>query len=142
MAGDVAAHVGGRDAGLAAERRDDRVVDVVLGDGLGADGEQQVDMLAGLAVQHRWLGGPGACHASMAWPDERVDRLGERGAGLVHGHVEQADGLSARTSRESPGMGWPSCCQRMQPTRSRVISSLRSPENSQVSVTARMSSIG
>jgi hypothetical protein len=30
----------------------------------------------------------------------------------------------------------------MQPTRSRVISSLRSPENSQVSVTARISSMG
>ena len=39
-------------------------------------------------------------------------------------------------------MGEPLCCQRMHPTRSREISSLRSPENSQVSVTARISSIG
>ena len=39
-------------------------------------------------------------------------------------------------------MGRPACCQRMHPTRSREISSLRSPENSQVSVTARINSIG
>jgi hypothetical protein len=39
-------------------------------------------------------------------------------------------------------MGSPSCCQRMQPVRSREISSLRRPENSQVKVSARMSSIG
>lgn len=48
----------------------------------------------------------------------------------------------ASTSSESPGMGKPSCCQRMQPVRRRDISSLRRPPKSQVRVTARMSSIG
>ena len=143
MAGDVAAHVGGRDAGFGAERRDDRVVDVVPGDRLGADGEQHVDVLAGLAVERRGWAGRAACQASMAWPSERVDGLGERGAGLVHGHVQQADGLVGEDVGGSRRrMGCPSCCQRMQPTRSRGISSLRRPENSQVSVIARISSIG
>jgi hypothetical protein len=50
VAGDVAADVGGGDAGLGAQRRDDRVVDVVLGDRLGADAEQDVRVLAGPAV--------------------------------------------------------------------------------------------
>ena len=61
---------------------------------------------------------------------------------LCTGTSSRQTASSARMSRESPGMGRPSCCQRMHPTRSREISSLRSPENSQVSVTARISSIG
>jgi hypothetical protein len=39
-------------------------------------------------------------------------------------------------------MGRLSCCQRMQPTRSRAISSLRWPAKSQVKVMARISSTG
>ena len=78
----------------------------------------------------------------MAWPSDRVDGLGERGAGLVGGHVEQADRVAGQDLGGVAGIGVPSCCQRMQPTRSRAISSLRSPANSQVSVTARTSSSG
>ena len=140
MAGDVAADVGGGDAGLGAQRRDDRVVDVVLGDGLGADREQHVDALAGLAVQPLRLVGPQRLPGLDGLADDRVDGLGERGAGLVHGNVEQADRVLGEDLAGVAGMGRPSCCQRMQPTRSRAISSLRSPENSQVSVTARISS--
>ena len=67
VAGDVAADVGGRDAGFGAERRDDRAVDVGLGDRVRADGEEQVDVLAGLAVQPRGLGGPQR-PARLRWP--------------------------------------------------------------------------
>jgi uncharacterized protein YciI len=42
----------------------------------------------------------------------------------------------------SPVIAVPSCCQRMQPIPSPAISSLRWPENSQASVTARTSSSG
>ena len=82
-----------RDAGLGAQRRDDRVVDVVPGDRLGADGEQHVRVLAGLAVQAAGLGGPQRLPGLDGLPDDRVDGFGERGAGLVDRHVQQADGL-------------------------------------------------
>src|SRR6202011_4330642 len=48
VAGDLAADVGGGDTGFSAQRRDDRVVDVDLGDGLGAHAKQHVDVFAGL----------------------------------------------------------------------------------------------
>jgi len=50
VAGDVPADVGGRDCGLAAERGDDRGVDVGLGQAFRAMREQEVDVLGGLAV--------------------------------------------------------------------------------------------
>ena len=70
-----------------------RAVDVVAGDRVGADGEQHVGVLAGLAVQPGWLGGAQRLPGLDGLPDDRVDGLGERGAGLVHGHVQQADGI-------------------------------------------------
>ena len=73
VAGDVAAHVGGRDAGLGAQRRDDRVVDVIPGDRLGADGEQHVHVLTGLAVQ-RGLAGRAGRTARPRWPARRSGR--------------------------------------------------------------------
>jgi hypothetical protein len=96
VAGDVAADVGGRDAGLGAQRRDDRLVDVVPGDRLGADREQDVRVLAGLAVQARWLGRPQGLPCLDGLARDRVDGLGERGAGLVHGNVQQADGVAGQ----------------------------------------------
>lgn len=93
MTGDLAAHVVGRDAGLGAQRWDDRLVEVGAGDGLGAHREQHVDALTGLAIDHRWLRRacdlPGLDRLAEQW----VDRFGERDAGLVHGHVEQANGV-------------------------------------------------
>lgn len=77
MAGDVAADVGGRDPGLSAERRDDRAVDVVFRDRVRADGEQQVDILAGLAVQPRRLGRPQGLPGFDGLADER-ERVGRR----------------------------------------------------------------
>ena len=93
VAGDVAADVGGRDAGLAAQRGDDRAVDVVLRDRLRAHGEQQVDLLAGLAVKPGGLRGAHRLPGVDGLAEQRVDRLGERGPGLVDRHVEQADGI-------------------------------------------------
>ena len=107
MAGDVAADVGGRDPGFGAERRDDRAVDVGLGDRVRADGEQQVDVLAGLAVQPRGLGGPQGLPGLDGLADDRVDGLGERGAGLVDGHVEQADGVGGEDLAGVAGDGQP-----------------------------------
>lgn len=54
----MAPRVGGRDAGFAAEHRDDPLVDVYLGHGAGPVGEQEVDLVGGLAIQHRRLPGP------------------------------------------------------------------------------------
>src|SRR5260370_28545980 len=93
VAGDVAAEGGGRDPGFGAQRRDDRAVDVSLADRVRAYGEQQVDVLAGLAVQPRGLGGPQGLPGFDGLADDRVDGLGERGAGLVDRYVEQADGV-------------------------------------------------
>jgi hypothetical protein len=58
VAGHVRADVGCWDGGLAAEHRDDGVVDVVGGDTAGSDGEQQVDLFADAAVEKLRLGRP------------------------------------------------------------------------------------
>ena len=78
----------------------------------------------------------------MAWPMSGSTGLVNAVPVLLTGTSSRQTASSARISRESPGMGSPSCCQRTQPTRSREISLLRRPENSQVRVSARMSSIG
>jgi hypothetical protein len=91
VAGDVASDVGGWDAGLAAKHRNDGVVDVVGGEPAGSDGEQQVDPLAGAPVQQSRLGWPGGLPGVEGLAEDRIHRLGERGAGLVRGDVEQAD---------------------------------------------------
>jgi hypothetical protein len=54
----VAADVRGGDARVTAQHRDDRVVDVLLGDGLSMHGEQHVDVFTCLAVQSFRLAGP------------------------------------------------------------------------------------
>ena len=91
VAGDVPADVGGGNAGLAAEHRDDRVIDVGGGDLPGPEGEQQVDELAGAAVGELRLGGADGLPGVEGLAQDRVDRLGERGAGLVGRHVQQAE---------------------------------------------------
>ena len=106
---------GRRTAGRPARRS--------CGRSAGLGGPQRLPRLDGLAV-------------------DRVDGLGERGAGLMDGTSSRQTASPARMSRESAGTGCPSCCQRTQPVRSREISSLRSPENSQVRVSARISSTG
>ena len=78
----------------------------------------------------------------MAWPTIGSTGLVNAVPVLCVGMSSRQTASRASTSSESPGIGMPSCCQRMQPTRSRAISSLRSPANSQVSVIARTSSIG
>jgi hypothetical protein len=93
VAGDAAPGVGGWDAGLAAQRGDDRRVDVGVGDPPRPHREQQVDVLAGLAVQHLRLVRPDRLPCLDGLADQGVDGLGERGPGLVRGDVEQADGV-------------------------------------------------
>ncbi|MFK0113862.1 hypothetical protein [Streptomyces sp. NPDC091217] len=86
--GDVAADVGRGDSGLAAEHRDDRRVDAVLGDLAGAVGEQEVRQLAGLVVEHLRLGGSDGLPCLDGLAQKRVDGLGERGADLVAEDVQ------------------------------------------------------
>ncbi|HYA50919.1 MAG TPA: hypothetical protein VEG33_07080, partial [Streptosporangiaceae bacterium] len=88
VAGDGAAHVGVGGPGLAAEHRDDGVVDVGGGDAAGAEGEQQICPLAGAPVGQLRLGGTGSLPVLDGLAEDRVDRLGERGAGLVRRDVE------------------------------------------------------
>ena len=142
VAGDVAAEVSCRDTCLGAERGDQGAVDVVPRDRVRADGEQQVHLLAGLAIGPCGLLGPQRLPGLDGLTDQGVDGLGEGGAGLVHRDVEQADGVLDEDVGGVTGDGCPSCRQRMQPTRSREISSLRRPENSQVRARARMSASG
>ncbi|UZG60300.1 hypothetical protein [Rhodococcus opacus] len=68
------------------------------GDPAGAEGEQQVDSLAGAAVVKLRLGGAHRVPGVEGLAEDRVDRLGERGAGLVRGDIEQAD----RVTRQDP----------------------------------------
>ncbi len=70
---------------------DDRVVDVVLADPPGPDCEQEVHLLTGFPVQHRWLRGVQGLPCFDRPAQQRVDGLGERGAGLVGRDIEQTD---------------------------------------------------
>jgi hypothetical protein len=72
-----------------------------------ADGEEQADVLAGLAVQPRGLGGPQGLPGFDGLPDDRVDGLGERGAGFVDWYVEQADGVGGEDLARVTGNGQP-----------------------------------
>jgi hypothetical protein len=93
VAGDVAPDVGGRHACLGAEGGDDAGVEVLPADALRPVGEQQVHPLAGLAVEHGGLGWSEDLPGGDGLPQNRVDWFGERGSGLVHWDVEQADGV-------------------------------------------------
>ena len=79
------------DAGLAAKRRDDCVVDVVLADPPGPNREQEVHFLSGFAVEHRRLCRSQSLPGLDGSAQKRVDGFGEGGAGFVGGDVEQAD---------------------------------------------------
>jgi hypothetical protein len=94
VAGDAASDVDGRDTCLVAEHRDDRVIDVGQGDSASAEGEQQVDSLACAAVEKLRLGGAHRLPDVEGLAEDRVDRLGERGAGLVRRNIEQADRIT------------------------------------------------
>ena len=107
VAGDVAADLGGGDVGLGVQRRGEGVVDLGLGDRVRADGEQQVGLLAGLAVGARGLGWPQCLPRLDRLADDRVDGLGDRGAGLVDGHVEQANGVAGEDVAGVGGDGLP-----------------------------------
>lgn len=93
--------------GLAAEHRDDGVVDVAGGDAAGSDGEQRVDPLAGGAVGELRLVGAGGLPGVDGLAEDQVDRLGEGGAGLVGRDVEQADRVAGQDLLRVAGDGCP-----------------------------------
>jgi hypothetical protein len=76
--------------------------EVLVADALGAVGEQQVHALAGLAVQDGGLGGPHRLPGGDGLSQERVNGLGECGAGLVNGDIEQADCRQVGDARREP----------------------------------------
>jgi hypothetical protein len=88
VAGDVSPDVGVGNSGLAAEHRDDRVVDVGRGHPPGSDSEQQVDRLPGAPVQQPRLGRLDGLPGIEGLAEEGVDRLSEHGAGLVGRDIE------------------------------------------------------
>lgn len=63
-------------------------------DSAGAEGEQRVDSLSGAAVEILRLGGAHRLPDIEGLAKDRVDRLGERGAGLVLRDVEQTDRIT------------------------------------------------
>lgn len=105
MAGDVPADVGVRHSGLATEHRDDRVLDVAGGDAAGPDGEQQLDVLAGAAVGELRLVRADGLPGVDGLAEDRVDRHGEGGAGLVSRDVEQADRVARQYLLRVAGNG-------------------------------------
>ena len=106
VAGDPAPHVAGGDAGLGAQCGNDRAVDVAAGNRLAADGEEHVDVFAGFAVDRGQLCGSRGLPGLDGLPEQRIDGFGERGPGLVHGHVDQADGVG---DRHVAGVGGDRC---------------------------------
>jgi hypothetical protein len=62
----------------------------------GPEGEQQVDELAGAAAGELRLGGAGGLPGVEGLAQDRAGRLGERGAGLVGRHVQQADRVAGQ----------------------------------------------
>ena len=93
MTGEPAVIVLGGHASLPAQRRDQRLVDVVLLKAPRAVTEEQINKLASLAVTEWRLCGAGRFPCRYRATDHWVDRLGEGGAGLVHRHFEHADGV-------------------------------------------------
>ena len=64
-------------------------------------------MLAGLAVQRLGLRGPDLGPRLEGLSQQRIDGFGECRAGLVHGHVEQADGVVGQHVPSFTGDGVP-----------------------------------
>jgi hypothetical protein len=71
-----------------------------------------------------------ACQVSMALPSSGVDGLGERGSGLVDGHVEQADRIASQHGRVVTGDRLVVVLPAQAADAGAAISSLRSPPNS------------
>ena len=100
------ADVGRGHAGLAAQRRDDRLVDVVLGDGLGAHSRTACRTCSPvLRSSAGWLGRT-ACQASMACPTSGSTGLVKAVPVLCTGTSSRQTASSASDCRgESPGIG-------------------------------------
>src|SRR6266542_1323298 len=95
MARDAASGISSGHAGLATEDGDEGLIEVVPGDPLGPQAEEEWHELTGARIEQGWLGGTGGFPHVNRLAHDWVDRLGERRAGLVGGHVEQADAVGA-----------------------------------------------
>jgi hypothetical protein len=90
VAGDPTAGIGHRYTGLAAQKRDQRVIDVLGGNRPSTEAEQGGESLAGLAIDKQRLHRSTLFPASSELADQGIDRLGEAGTRLVNRHVNEA----------------------------------------------------
>src|SRR5512145_2985410 len=98
VARDGTAHVAGVHAVLAAEHRDDRLVDHLPAHGTCSMREEQLDLLASLAVDTPRLRQPNGLPCLYGLAHLRIDGLGEVGPGLVDRDIKHADGSGRRIS--------------------------------------------
>ncbi|MCJ0904770.1 hypothetical protein MTX36_15205 [Rhodococcus sp. ARC_M6] len=96
MARDAASDVGGRTPASWQSIEMIALLTKGRGDSAGTEGEQQVDPLVCGAVEKLRLGGAHRLPDVEGLAEDRVDRPGERGAGLVRRDVEQGSGRAAR----------------------------------------------
>src|SRR5579859_2952671 len=99
MAGDVAAHICSWYSGLAAEQRNENIIEVGLADYREAIEEEEVNHLPRL-----WI-----CKFNSFWPDflprgyrlsdNRVNRLSECSRSLVNGYVEHTNRAAGQHRR-------------------------------------------
>ena len=98
---------------------------------------------AGLAVADGAAGGPDGLPGGDGLPQDRVYRLGESGAGLVHWDVQQADRvLAERFVVGAPGDGYVVALPAYAPDPQADDLVAAKPAKSQVSASARSSSMG
>lgn len=99
MARDATARVVSGHARLATEGGDERLIEIVACDPLGAQADEQRHGLARASIEQQRLSGTDSLPRVDRLADERIDGLGERGAGFVGRHVEQADAVGAIGAR-------------------------------------------
>jgi hypothetical protein len=90
VAGDSAAGIGHRYTGLAAQKRNQRVIDVLGRNRPSTKAEQGGESLAGLAIDKQRLLRSMLFPAGNELADEGIDGLGEVGTRLVDRHVKEA----------------------------------------------------
>jgi hypothetical protein len=75
MAGDATPGVGARDPGLATEGGDEGLIEIVAGDALGPQTEEERSRLARAPIEQERLGGTDGFPRVDRLADEGVDRL-------------------------------------------------------------------
>src|SRR4051794_38712563 len=95
VAGDASARIFSRDAGLLAQRWDERLVHVAWRYSASTKTEKHRYRLGRLGIDEERLRWPLRLPQGNGLADQRVHRLGVAGAGLVRRHVQQARGVVA-----------------------------------------------